>query len=160
MKNHPLLLGLLIFSAAAASVAAQDVVEETVQDTTPEAVNEIVVNVSNIENTDGRVGCTLFSKEDGFPADSDKADRRVWTQHKSDKATCKFSDVKPGEYAVAVVHDEDKNGELNTSMVGRPQEGWGVSKNIPARRFGPPEYKDAKFKYAGGQMTLDIKLRN
>jgi uncharacterized protein (DUF2141 family) len=45
-------------------------------------VNKIVVNVSNIENTD----------------------RRVWTQHKSDKATCKFKDVKPGEYAVSVMH--------------------------------------------------------
>ena len=156
MKIHPVLLGLLVLSAAMASAAAQDVK----QDVKTETVNEIVVNVSNIENTDGRVGCTLFSKEDGFPSKSEKADRRVWTQHKSDKATCKFSDVKPGEYAVAVVHDEDNNGELNTSFVGRPQEGWGVSKNIPARRFGPPEYKDAKFKYARGQMTLDIKLRN
>ena len=33
-----------------------------------------------------------------------------------------------------------------------------VSKNVPARRFGPPKYEDAKFKYAGGQMTIDIKL--
>jgi len=160
MKNHPLLLGLVILSAAAASAAAQDATAETVQEATPEVANEIVVHITNIENTDGRIGCTLFSKEDGFPAEGEKADKRAWTQHKSDKATCKFINVKPGEYAVSVMHDEDKNGELNTSMVGRPQEGWGVSKNIPAKRFGPPEYQDAKFKYAGGQMTLDIKLRN
>ena len=74
-------------------------------------------------------------------------------------SSCKVRNVKPGEYAVAVMHDEDKNGELNTSMVGRPQEGWGVSKNAPARRFGPPKYEDAKLKYAGGQVTIDIKLR-
>ena len=102
---------------------------------------------------------SLFSKEDGFPSSAEKSDKRVWTQHKSDKAICKFRNVKAGEYAVAVMHDEDKNSELNTSMVGRPQEGWGVSKNVPARRFGPPKYDDAKFKYAGGQMTIDIKLR-
>jgi len=102
---------------------------------------------------------SLFSKEDGFPSSAEKSDKRVWTQHKSDKAICKFRNVNAGEYAVAVMHDEDKNGELNTSMVGRPQEGWGVSKNLPARRFGPPKYDDAKFKYAGGQMTIDIKLR-
>ena len=62
MKNHPLLLGLLIFSAAAASVAAQDVVEETVQDTTSEAVNEIVVNVSNIEKV-WSSNITLFERD-------------------------------------------------------------------------------------------------
>lgn len=152
MKNHPLLLGLLLLSAASASAVAQDVTVET--------ANELVVKVSNIQNTDGRIGCTLFSKEDGFPSKTEKADKRVWVQHKSDKATCKFLNVKPGEYAVAVMHDEDKNGKLNTSLVGRPQEGWGVSKNVPPRRFGPPEYEDAKFKYTGGQMTLDIKLRD
>ncbi|MBW1876305.1 MAG: hypothetical protein JRI98_13265, partial [Deltaproteobacteria bacterium] len=75
MKIHPVLLGLLVLSAAMASAAAQDVK----QDVKTETVNEIVVNVSNIENTDGRVGCTLFSKEDGFPSKSEKADRRVWT---------------------------------------------------------------------------------
>jgi uncharacterized protein (DUF2141 family) len=150
MKNQAWLLGLFLFLAPASSVAAEDV--------SANAINELVVNVSNIQNTDGRIGCTLFSNEDGFPSKPEKSDKRVWTQHKSDKATCKFRNVKPGEYAVAVMHDEDENGELNTSMVGRPQEGWGVSKNVPARRFGPPKYEDAKFKYAGGQTTIDIKL--
>ena len=151
MKNHALLLGLLLFLAASPSAAAQDVNAET--------ANELVVKVSNIQNTDGRIGCTLFSKEDGFPSKPEKADKRVGAQQKSDKATCKFRNVNPGEYAVSVMHDADKNGELNTSLFGRPQEGWGVSKNVPARRFGPPKYEDAKFKYAGGQMTIDIKLR-
>jgi uncharacterized protein (DUF2141 family) len=151
MKDHPLLLGLVLLLAASASAAAQDAKID--------AANELIVNVSNIQHTDGRIGCTLFSKEDGFPSKAEKADKRVWVQHKSDKVTCKFRNVKPGEYAIAVMHDEDKNGELNTSLVGRPQEGWGVSKNVPPRRFGPPNYEDAKFKYTGGQMTIDIKLR-
>ena len=151
MKTYPLLLGLVLSFSVSAFAAAQD--------SNAKPANELVVNVSNIQNTDGRIGCTLFSKEDGFPSEPEKADKRVWAQHKSDKATCKFRNVKPGEYAVAVMHDEDKNGELNTSMVGRPQEGWGVSKNAPPRRFGPPKYEDAKLKYAGGQVTIDIKLR-
>ena len=47
MKNHPVLLGLLLFSAATVSAAAQDAKTEQ--------ANEIVVDVSNIENTDGRI---------------------------------------------------------------------------------------------------------
>jgi uncharacterized protein (DUF2141 family) len=53
MKDHPLLLGLVLLLAASASAAAQDAKIE--------AANELIVNVSNIQHTDGRIGCTLFS---------------------------------------------------------------------------------------------------
>jgi uncharacterized protein (DUF2141 family) len=35
-----------------------------------------------------------------------------------------FSDIKPGNYAIAVIHDENRNGELDTNMFGIPKEGW------------------------------------
>jgi uncharacterized protein (DUF2141 family) len=36
-----------------------------------------------------------------------------------------FSDIKPGNYAIAVIHDENRNGELDTNMFGIPKEGYG-----------------------------------
>jgi uncharacterized protein (DUF2141 family) len=33
-----------------------------------------------------------------------------------------------------------------------------VSNDVPARRFGPPLYKDAKFDYKGGAVTIPIEL--
>jgi uncharacterized protein (DUF2141 family) len=67
--------------------------------------------------------------------------------------------MKAGAYAIAVVHDADENGELNTSFVGRPKEWWGVSNNAPAHRFGPPKFEEAKFQYEGGKKTLKVKLQ-
>jgi uncharacterized protein (DUF2141 family) len=57
------------------------------------------------------------------------------------------------------MHDEDNDGELKTSMVGRPKEWWGVSSNVPAQRFGPPKYESATFDHDGKGKTIQIKLR-
>lgn len=120
--------------------------------------NTIVVSVSKVRNAKGQIGCNLFSKPDAFPNDSNSADKSLWTKINSGKALCTFKDVKPGTYAVSVLHDEDKNGKMNTKSFGRPDEGWGVSDNAPAERFGPPKYDAAKFKYEGGTKSLSIDL--
>lgn len=119
----------------------------------------LVVDISNIQNDEGQVGCSLFSKKDGFPSKPEKADSNVFVKQKAGKATCTFKDVKPGKYAVSVMHDADKDGKLKTNMVGRPKEWWGVSNNIPAERFGPPKYEAATFIYKGEPKTIKVKLQ-
>ena len=46
--------------------------------------------------------------------------------------------------AVAVLHDEDRNGQMKTNFIGIPQEGWAASNNAEAQTFGPPRFDDAK----------------
>lgn len=118
----------------------------------------LVVEVLNIESNKGQIGCTLFTKAEGFPGDSDKAVRSMFVQPKRGKASCVFEKVAPGTYAVSVMHDLDKSFELERSMVGRPKEPWGVSNDVPAERFGPPKFKPASFKYSGTETNLKIKL--
>jgi uncharacterized protein (DUF2141 family) len=117
------------------------------------------VQVTNVQRDEGQIGCSLYSKEDGFPNDPDKADERMFVEPKAGKATCTFRGVKPGTYAVSVMHDADKNGELKTNLVGRPKEWWGVSNDVPAERFGPPKYDKATFEYAGTAKTVEVKLQ-
>jgi len=119
----------------------------------------LTVQVSNIQNDNGQIGCSLYSKDDGFPSKPEKADAMMFVKSKAGKATCVFKGVKPGKYAVSVMHDEDKDGELKTSMVGRPKEWWGVSNNVPPERFGPPKYEAALFSYTGDPKTIKVKLR-
>lgn len=146
-----LAIAALGWFATAAPAAADD--------ETAIAPAALTVEVSNIQNNKGQIGCSLFSKEDGFPSKPGKADATMFVKSKAGKATCVFKSVKPGKYAVSVMHDEDKNGELKTSMVGRPKEWWGVSNNVPPERFGPPKYEAALFSYAGDPKTIKVKLR-
>lgn len=153
-----IVIGALAFGVLVPGLALGDETEES-GSADAETGGSIVVEISNLQNDEGKIGCSLFSNEDGFPTKSEKADKRVWVQSKSKTASCTFTDVKPGAYSIAVVHDADKNGELNTSFVGRPKEWWGVSNNAPAHRFGPPTFDEAKFQYKGGKQTLKVKLQ-
>ncbi|RED92038.1 DUF2141 domain-containing protein [Marinoscillum furvescens] len=55
-----------------------------------------------------------------------------------------FDELPQGDYAIAVVHDANTNGELDTRTFGIPMEGYGFSNDAPAK-FGPAKYEEALF---------------
>jgi uncharacterized protein (DUF2141 family) len=63
--------------------------------------------------------------------------------------------IAPGDYALLVIHDENRNGRLD-KMMGIPREGFGFSRN-PALRMGPPHYRDVRFALAG-RMRQSVRL--
>jgi uncharacterized protein (DUF2141 family) len=104
------------------------------------------------------MACALFWENKGFPRKHRRALRRIWVDVEGDTVTCVFKRTGLGEYAASVFLDRNRNGKLDTSPIGGADEPWGVSNNARARRFGPPLWKDAKFDYRGGPMTIQIKL--
>jgi uncharacterized protein (DUF2141 family) len=54
-------------------------------------------------------------------------------------------DVPPGNYALAVYHDVNDNGKLDTDSSGMPLEPWGMSNNPHNARAGKPTFDDARF---------------
>lgn len=68
-----------------------------------------------------------------------------------------FSDLAQGNYAVALIHDENANGKLDTALM-IPREGFGFSNN-PAIGFGPPKFAAARFAVGSGETTQSIKMK-
>jgi len=118
----------------------------------------IVVTVTGLRNGDGQVMVSLYSSKDGFPGGKEgvKATKTVKIAEK--KARCEFEGVAAGDYAVAVIHDEDANGKLKTNIIGIPKEGTGASNN-PKSRFGPPSWKDSMFRVEDAAVELEIKIQ-
>ena len=152
LKNTKLDFFLILVAALGLSVAAS-------AEDAPPTDGTLTVKISNLQNDQGQIGCSLYAGKEGFPSDSEKAAKRMFVTPKAGKAMCVFEGVKPGTYAVSVMHDADKDGELKTNLVGRPKEWWGVSNDVPAERFGPPKYEKATFKYAGTAETIKVKLQ-
>jgi uncharacterized protein (DUF2141 family) len=73
------------------------------------------------------------------------------------KARVVWADLAPGVYAVAVLHDENGNGKMDTNILGIPKEGHGASNN-PAPKRRPPTFEEAQFTLAGPQQTVEVKL--
>ena len=104
----------------------------------------ITVTVTELRNNNGMVGITIFNSEDGFPSDPDKAIEKRYVEIKNQIAETKFENLPSGKYAIAVYHDEDEDGEIETNFIGIPKEGTGSSNN-PKSRMGPPRYEDCEF---------------
>jgi uncharacterized protein (DUF2141 family) len=62
-----------------------------------------------------------------------------------------------GTYAIAIVHDENGNGRLDTMMM-MPREGFGFSRN-PAIRLGPPRFADAAFAVGDAAVRQSVRVR-
>lgn len=65
--------------------------------------------------------------------------------------------VAPGAYAIAIVHDENGNGRLDT-FAGIPREGVGFSRN-PTIRFGAPSFRSSSFAVAGAPVAQPIRVK-
>lgn len=140
-RTKNLMYAIVLFVLGATLVAAQ----------TP-AKCSLTVKVSGLHNTDGNVKLTLRSDPDTV------VQRRVAEiDSKTMTATAVFENVAPGSYGVAVLHDQNNNGQLDFNEVGMPLEGYGHSNN-PARREGPPRFDETKFTLTEPTTSIEIQL--
>jgi len=117
----------------------------------------LAIRVSGFHSDDGQVLLSVYRGEDGFPGEPDRAWKRIVTRISDGRASVDLQSVPPGDYAIAVVHDENSNNTLDTSWIGIPKEGIGTSNNAKGR-MGPPKYRDAKFTVtaAGALQSITI----
>lgn len=118
----------------------------------------IHVKVLNIRNSTGGVACALFESHVGFPREFLVfATNIMIIKIRESQARCDFEDIPPGTYALAVIHDENMNGELDANWLGVPTEGYGFSRD--AKGFlGAPSFDAASFAYNGQNLNLVIGL--
>lgn len=115
------------------------------------------LDVSSFRNTKGAMSCRLFTDASGFPDGEGTATVRAPIE--GTQASCTFSNLKPGIYAVAVVHDENGNGKLDKNLVGVPTEGYGVSNNR-TYALSSPKWDESKFTIAAREpVVLRVSLR-
>ncbi len=116
------------------------------------------MQVLNIRNSAGTVDCALFDSPAGFPIEALlSATNVVVIKVRKTHACCDFEDIPPGTYALAVIHDENMNGKLDTNFLGIPKEGYGFS-NGAKSLLGAPSFSAASFEYDGGTLDLTISL--
>ncbi len=116
------------------------------------------VKVQNIDNSTGVIACAIFESGEGFPDKFLKFASKVMISQISGKdASFEFSDIKPGKYAIAVIHDENYNGKLDKNFFGIPKEGYGFSSGAEAA-MSAPSFSDAEFSYDVEDLQMSISL--
>lgn len=98
----------------------------------------------------------LTADPKNFPGCVDDA-RAVTRTVPADAPQLAITGLPPGDYALAIIHDENSNKKLDTFM-GIPREGFGFSRNPPIR-FGPPRFTAAEFKLGADGATQSVTMR-
>ncbi|WP_233999979.1 DUF2141 domain-containing protein [Porphyrobacter sp. TH134] len=137
----------LALAGAAASLAAA-----------PAHAGEVVITVTDLRSTKGVVRACMTTRADIFPkCIKDPGAHRVVVPA-GDKVEIRFTGVKPGQYAVALLHDENNNGKADRAMGMMPKEGYGFSRDAPVN-MAPPKFKDAVMTLGEGASRIAIKMR-
>lgn len=88
---------------------------------------EFTVEIRNLRNDRGMVRALLFAGPAGFPDQAAQAAAKAEARAAKGPFKLVFKDVKPGRYALAVLHDENSDGKADVNFIGIPREGVGVS---------------------------------
>ena len=124
----------------------------------PAAAGEVVITITDLRSDKGVVRACMTTQEKIFPkCRKDPASHRTVVPA-GESVTIRFTDVEPGEYAVALLHDENNDGKANRALGMMPKEGYGFSRDAKVR-MGPPKFDDAVFEHAGEDQELTIKMR-
>ena len=69
----------------------------------------------SLRNSKGTLRCALWTEDLGFPVKPENASVIVTAAVSGNTATCSFTDVQAGKYAVSVLHDENNNKNMDSS---------------------------------------------
>lgn len=116
---------------------------------------EVSIQVEGVKDNAGKIAALLFADATGFPNETAKAARKIQVDAKAGTTEIKLTGLKPGKYAVCVIHDTNGNAALDRNFLGIPKEGVAISNGI--RREKPTFAKAVIEIKEGDTITLPLK---
>ncbi len=121
------------------------------------APGSVDAGVEGLRSGKGQLLVCLTADPAHFPdCQSDPESRRLTVPARAG-GELRFAGLPSGDYAIALIHDENGNNKLDT-LLGIPREGFGFSRN-PAIGFGPPKFAAAQFEVTSGAVGETVKVK-
>ncbi len=117
---------------------------------------ELIITVTGLRSDAGVLRIAVYDQAAEFPEGTKLRSFEVPAQR--DSVTVTLGDLPPGNYALAVHHDEDDNDEMATNAIGMPLEGYGFSNDAPVF-LGPPAFDTAAFEIFSEDVGVALKIR-
>lgn len=124
----------------------------------PASAGDVVISVTDLRNTKGVVRACMTTRADIFPRCIKDPDSHRVVVPAAEVVEIRFTGVKPGKYAIALLHDENNNGKADRAAGMMPKEGYGFSRDAPVR-MAPPKFADAVFDQGESTQRMTIKMR-
>jgi uncharacterized protein (DUF2141 family) len=125
--------------------------------TSVKAQQQLIIEVQlNKPTAGGMLNLVLCPTADSYA--SEKGCRLVQVKAEGSVVRIVLNDVAPGTYAIKAFHDVDRNGKLDTNLMGIPKEPYGFS-NDAMGTFGPPSFEQASFKVVAGTTSVKFTMK-
>jgi uncharacterized protein (DUF2141 family) len=145
-KISSLLIAILVSTSFAKTANAQ-----------PTTTLTVVVN--GIKHQKGQICLGIYSHEKGFPLSTKNVVKSACKSITGSSIKQQFTGLKPGNYAVAVVDDQNGDRKLNRDFFGIPKEGFGISNNPTVSiTTGTPKFSKASFSLSKNT-TVNIDMK-
>jgi uncharacterized protein (DUF2141 family) len=115
----------------------------------------LIVQVNDIRSEEGAILVAVYNKSNYMHPT--KVVRQLRGKPKIGTITIIGESFEPGEYALAVIHDENYNEKMDFNFFGIPKEPYGFSNN-PGSRFKKPKYEATKITIGpeGKYVSIDL----
>ncbi len=148
---------LLVHSLAAACCLV--LAQATGDETKPEVkTGTLIIEFDGLANDKGEVLAGLYNEAKKFPKEN-QALRNLKAKPVNKKCAIKTDKVPFGDYALAVMHDENMSGNMDYNLIV-PKEKYGFSNNKSAGFFGPPNFKACRFVIDKPVVKIKITLKS
>ena len=119
----------------------------------------IHLTVQDIQTAQGSMKIAVFNSADSFLED-DKAIQTYSIPVEDGKdLAVSFTPLPYGTYTIAIFHDVNDNGKLDTNFMGIPKEPYGFSNNARSK-WGPPKYEAARFDLQEAEVRTFITVKS
>ena len=119
----------------------------------------LTINVENLRNSKGVVQFALYNRDGSIPDEKYKRYfRKGIAQISNEKSTLTFNNLRPGKYAISILHDENENGKIDKKfLLPIPNEGVGISNYQSIGLSNRPNFSKASF-LVDSSMTMEVKI--
>lgn len=115
------------------------------------------VSFTNIREAKGSLYVAVYNSEADFMKEEKVCFKKIFPVTTTGSINLEIPDIKPGIYAVSCFHDLNKNGKLDTNILGIPSEPYGFSNNARPK-FRAPKWTEAKFEVKASGSHIAIRL--
>lgn len=119
----------------------------------PAMAEDVTVTLTGVEARGGVLLASLQTRGEFMQASAAYADRVERPAAGTVRLT--FRNVAPGDYALAVMHDEDSDGQMKMNGY-MPAEGWAMLNGDTLR--GVPTFDQVKFTVAASGADISVPM--
>jgi uncharacterized protein (DUF2141 family) len=118
---------------------------------------KLTLHITNIQEISGRLQVGIYNNKSDFPKEG-KEFKRVYIKVDGKEVKFTVQDMPPGDYAIAIYHDANTDGQCNSNFLGVPTECYGFSNNVKPF-LSAPSFNATKFSLTTDRL-LTIRLQN